>query len=63
VPVPARASIVEAIGAVHVGAVVPAGSTAPTDALEPGDYVVRACVVQPGLIERCAAPQALTVTE
>ena len=63
VPVPARASIVEAIGAVHVGRAVPAGSTAATYALVPGDYVVRACVVQPGSVERCAAPQALTVKE
>jgi hypothetical protein len=63
VPVPARASIVEAIGALHVGRAVPVGSTAATYALEPGDYVVRACVVQPGLVERCAAPQALTVKE
>jgi hypothetical protein len=62
VPVPARASIVEAIGAVHVGTVIPRGSTAPTYALDPGDYVVRACVVQPGPVERCAEPQPLTVT-
>jgi hypothetical protein len=61
VPVPARASIVEAIGALHIGAVLPSGSSAPTYALDPGDYVVRACVVQPGPIESCAAAQPLTV--
>jgi hypothetical protein len=63
VPVPARASIVEAIGALHVGggAVLPSGSAAPTYALEPGDYIVRACVVQPGPVESCAAGQPLTV--
>jgi hypothetical protein len=61
VPIPARASIVEAIGALHVGPAVPVGSTAATYALEPGDYEVRACVAQPGSVERCAAPQSLTV--
>jgi hypothetical protein len=59
VPVPARASIVEAIGALHVGAT--AESSAPTYALDPGDYFVRACVVQPGATESCAADQTLTV--
>jgi hypothetical protein len=61
VPIPARASIVEAIGAVHVGTAVPARSTAATYALEPGHYLVRACVVQPAAVERCAPPESLTV--
>ena len=62
VPVPARASIVEAIGALHVGAAIPIGSAAPTYALEPGFYLVQACVLPPGPTERCAQPQPLTVT-
>jgi hypothetical protein len=59
VPVPARASIVEAIGALHIGAT--ARSAAPTYALDPGSYFVRACVVQPGSVESCADDQVLTV--
>jgi hypothetical protein len=49
VPVPPRASVVEAIGA-------------PTAGVAPGSYVLRACVVQPGLVESCAAGQPLSVT-
>jgi hypothetical protein len=49
VPVPARASVVEALVARTSGAL-------------PGSYFVRACVVQPGPVESCAAGQPLMVT-
>jgi len=70
-PIPPRATIVEALGAVHVvgvsdqpPAVRRAGVSTPIAyALAPGAYLVRACVVQPGPIESCAPGEPLTVVD
>lgn len=61
VPVPARASIVQALGAVHVGSALPRGATFVMHILTPGEYAVRVCAVQPGPVESCAPVQRLTV--
>jgi hypothetical protein len=70
-PIPPRATVVEALGAVHVvgvsdlpPAVRRAGVSTPIAyALAPGAYLVRACVVQPGPIESCAPGEPLTVVD
>jgi hypothetical protein len=61
VPIPARSTIVQALGALHVGTAMPHGTTFVIHILSPGRYAVRVCAVQPGPVESCAPTQLLTV--